>query len=142
MVGMKTLNNLQLLILKFNFVIEYKERWRNTVADALSRAQVGGPMGVITRSGRMTADHSCLQRGTRRQQRGGERRDERQQQHCRESSSDQDATSRARLGSTYRRSRTRTKRLRWSKKIYQLSLAKGQGKGRLGDNNVSQLLAH
>jgi hypothetical protein len=38
MVGMKTLNNLQLLILKFNFVIEYKERWRNTVADALSRA--------------------------------------------------------------------------------------------------------
>jgi hypothetical protein len=27
----KTLNNLQLLMLKFNFVIEYKKGWRNTV---------------------------------------------------------------------------------------------------------------
>jgi hypothetical protein len=37
----KTLNNLQLLMLKFNFVIEYKEGWRNTVADALSRSTQG-----------------------------------------------------------------------------------------------------
>jgi hypothetical protein len=53
----KTLNNLQLLMLKFNFVIEYKEDWRkNTVADALSRTHAGVPICVITRSGRRTAE--------------------------------------------------------------------------------------
>jgi hypothetical protein len=40
----KTLNNLQLLMLKFNFVIEYKEGWRNTVADALSRTHAAAPI--------------------------------------------------------------------------------------------------
>jgi hypothetical protein len=44
----KTLNNLQLLMLKFNFVIEYKEGWRNTVADALSRTHVVAQSICIT----------------------------------------------------------------------------------------------
>jgi hypothetical protein len=46
----KTLNNLQLRMLKFNFVIEYKEGWRNTVAAALSRMHAAAPICVITRS--------------------------------------------------------------------------------------------
>jgi hypothetical protein len=52
----KMLNNLQLLMLKFNFVIEYKEGWRNTVADALSRTHEEVPICVVTRSGRRTAE--------------------------------------------------------------------------------------
>jgi hypothetical protein len=55
-----TLNNLQLLMLKFNFVIEYKEGWRNTVADALSRTHAGAPICVITRSGRRTAEDNSV----------------------------------------------------------------------------------
>jgi hypothetical protein len=43
----KTLNNLQLLMLKLNFVIENKEGWRNTVADALSRTHAGVPICVV-----------------------------------------------------------------------------------------------
>jgi hypothetical protein len=56
----KTLNNLQLLMLKFNFVIEYKEGWRNTVADALSRMHAGVPICVVTRSGRRTAEENSV----------------------------------------------------------------------------------
>jgi hypothetical protein len=56
----KTLNNLQLLMLKFNFVIEYKEGWRNTVADALSRTHTAAPICVITRSGRRTAEDNSV----------------------------------------------------------------------------------
>jgi hypothetical protein len=56
----KTLNNLQLLMLKFNFVIEYKEGWRNTVADALSRTHAAVPICVITRSGRRTAEDNTV----------------------------------------------------------------------------------
>jgi hypothetical protein len=56
----KTLNNLQLLMLKFDFVIEYKEGWRNTVADALSRTNVGVPICVVTRSGRRTAEDNSV----------------------------------------------------------------------------------
>jgi hypothetical protein len=56
----KTLNNLQLLMLKFNFVTEYKEGWRNTVADALSRTHAGAPICVITRSGRRTAEDNSV----------------------------------------------------------------------------------
>jgi hypothetical protein len=52
----KTLNYLQLLMLKFNFFIKYKEGWRNTVADALSRTHAAAPICVITRSGRRTAE--------------------------------------------------------------------------------------
>jgi hypothetical protein len=52
----KMLNNLQLLMLKFNFVIEYKEGWRNTVADALSRTHAAAPICVITQSDRRTAE--------------------------------------------------------------------------------------
>jgi hypothetical protein len=56
----KTLNNLQLLMLKFNFVIEYKEGWRNTVADALSRTHAVASICVITRSGRKTAEDNSV----------------------------------------------------------------------------------
>jgi hypothetical protein len=56
----KTLNNLQLLMLKLNFVIEYKEGWRNTVADALSRTHAGVPICVVTRSGRRTAKDNSV----------------------------------------------------------------------------------
>jgi hypothetical protein len=56
----KTLNNLQLLMLKFNFVIEYKEGWRNRVADALSRAHAGAMICMITRSGRRTAKDNSV----------------------------------------------------------------------------------
>jgi hypothetical protein len=56
----KTLNNLQLLMLKFNFVIKYKEGWRNTVADALSRTHAAAPICVITRSGRRTAEDNSV----------------------------------------------------------------------------------
>jgi hypothetical protein len=56
----KTLNNLQLLMLKFNFVIEYKEGWRNTVADALSRTHAAAPICVITQSGRRTAEDNSV----------------------------------------------------------------------------------
>jgi hypothetical protein len=56
----KTLNNLQLLMLKFNFVIEYKEGWRSTVADAHSRTHAGAPICVITRSGRRTAEDNSV----------------------------------------------------------------------------------
>jgi hypothetical protein len=47
-------------MLKFNFVIEYKERWRNTVADALSRRHTAAPICVITRSGRRTGEDNSL----------------------------------------------------------------------------------
>jgi hypothetical protein len=43
-------------MLKFNFVIEYEEGWRSTVADALSRTHAGVPICVVTRSGRRTAE--------------------------------------------------------------------------------------
>jgi hypothetical protein len=56
----KTLNNLQLLTLKFNFVIKYKEGWSNTVADALSRTHAAAPICVITRSGRRTAEDNSV----------------------------------------------------------------------------------
>jgi hypothetical protein len=56
----KTLNDLQLLMLKFNFVIEYKEGWRNTVADELSRTHAGVPLCVVTRSGRRTAEDNSV----------------------------------------------------------------------------------
>jgi hypothetical protein len=56
----KTLNNLQLLMLKFNFVIEYKEGWRNTVADALSRTHAAAPICVIARSGRRMAEDNSV----------------------------------------------------------------------------------
>jgi hypothetical protein len=45
-------------MLKFNFVIEYKEGWRNTVADAFSRTHAAAPICVITRSGRRTAENN------------------------------------------------------------------------------------
>jgi hypothetical protein len=69
----KTLNNLQLLMLKFNFVIEYKEGWRNTVANALSRTHAGVLMCVITRSGRRAAEDNSVPayRSRRRRRRGG-----------------------------------------------------------------------
>jgi hypothetical protein len=56
----KRLTNLQLFMLKFNFVIEYKEGWRNTIADALSRTHVGVPICVVTRSGRRTAEDNSV----------------------------------------------------------------------------------
>jgi hypothetical protein len=56
----KTLNNLQLLMLKFNFVIKYKKGWRNTVADALSRTHAGALIWVITRSGRRLAEDNSV----------------------------------------------------------------------------------
>jgi hypothetical protein len=56
----KTLNNLQLLMLKFNFVIEYKEGWRNTVAEALSRTHEAAPICVIKRSGKRTAEDNSV----------------------------------------------------------------------------------
>jgi hypothetical protein len=56
----KTLNNLQLLMLKFNFVIEYKEGRRNTGADTLSRTHAGATICVITRSGRRTAEDNSV----------------------------------------------------------------------------------
>jgi hypothetical protein len=56
----KTFNNLQLLMLKFNFVIEYKEGWRNTVANELSRTHAAVPICVITRSGRRTAEDNSV----------------------------------------------------------------------------------
>jgi hypothetical protein len=59
-VDKKMLNNLQLLMLKFNFVIEYKEGWRNTVADALSRMLAEVPICVITRSVRRTAEDNSI----------------------------------------------------------------------------------
>jgi hypothetical protein len=54
----KTLNNLQLLMLMFNFLIEYKEGWRNTVAD--SRTHAAAPICVITQSGRRTAEDNSV----------------------------------------------------------------------------------
>jgi hypothetical protein len=68
----KTLNNLQLLMLKFNFVIEYKEGWRKSVADALSRTHAGFPLCVVTRSGRRTVDaptHLAQERSARKPRR-------------------------------------------------------------------------
>jgi hypothetical protein len=56
----KTLNNLQLLMLKFNFVIKYKEGWRNTIADALSKTHAGVPICVVTRYGRRTAEDNSV----------------------------------------------------------------------------------
>jgi hypothetical protein len=56
----KTLNKLQLLMLKFNFVIEYKEGWRNTIADALSRTHAGVPIYVVARSGRRAAEDNSV----------------------------------------------------------------------------------
>jgi hypothetical protein len=47
-------------MLKFNFVIEYKEGWRNTIADALSRTHAGVPICVVTRSGRRTAEDNSV----------------------------------------------------------------------------------
>jgi hypothetical protein len=56
----KTLSNLQLLMLKFNFVIKYKEGWRNTIAHALSRTHAGVPICVVRRSGRRTAEDNSV----------------------------------------------------------------------------------
>jgi hypothetical protein len=56
----KTLNNLQLLMLKFNFVIKYKEGWRNMVAGSLSRTHAAAPICVIMRSGRRTAEDNSV----------------------------------------------------------------------------------
>jgi hypothetical protein len=56
----KTLNNLQPLMLKFNFVIKYKEGWRNTVADSLSRTHAAAQICVITRSGSRTAEYNTV----------------------------------------------------------------------------------
>jgi hypothetical protein len=56
----KTLNNMQLLMLKFNFVIEYKEGWRNTVADALSRTHAAVLICVVMRSGKRTAEDNSV----------------------------------------------------------------------------------
>jgi hypothetical protein len=56
----KTLNNPLLLMLKFNFVIEYKKGWKNTVADALSRTHAAAPICVITWSGRRTAEDNSV----------------------------------------------------------------------------------
>jgi hypothetical protein len=47
-------------MLKFNFVIEYKEGWRNTVADVLSRTHATALICVITRSGRRTAEDNSI----------------------------------------------------------------------------------
>jgi hypothetical protein len=47
-------------MLKFNFVIKYKEGWRNTVADALSRTHAAEPICVITRSGRRTEEDNSV----------------------------------------------------------------------------------
>jgi hypothetical protein len=47
-------------MLKFNFVIEYKEGWKNTIADALSRTHAGVPICVVTRSGRRTAEDNSV----------------------------------------------------------------------------------
>jgi hypothetical protein len=47
-------------MLKFNFVIEYKEGWSNTVADALSRMHAGVPKCVVTRSGRRTTEDNSV----------------------------------------------------------------------------------
>jgi hypothetical protein len=71
----KTLNNLQLLMLKFNFIIEYKEGWRNTVADALSRTHAAAPICVITRSGRRTAEDNSVPA-----YRGAEKEDDEEEQ--------------------------------------------------------------
>jgi hypothetical protein len=56
----KTLNNLQLLMLKLNFVIEYKEGWRNTVVDTLSGTHAGVLKCVVTRSGRRMAEDNSV----------------------------------------------------------------------------------
>jgi hypothetical protein len=47
-------------MLKFNFVIEYKEGWKNTIADTLSRTHAGVPICVVTRSGRRTAEDNSV----------------------------------------------------------------------------------
>jgi hypothetical protein len=117
----KTLNNLQLLILKFNFVIEYKEGWRNTIADALSRMHAGVPICVVTRSGRRTAeDKSVLAYG-----RAEEEEEDSAEEDDGKISSQAIvaqlplATPRRNLKSTIasasKRRRTRTKELRWSR---------------------------
>jgi hypothetical protein len=47
-------------MLKFNFVIKYKEGWRITVADTLSRTHTAAPISVITRSDRRTAEDNSV----------------------------------------------------------------------------------
>jgi hypothetical protein len=120
----KTLNNLQLLMLKFNFVIEYKEGWRNTVADALSRTHAAAPICVITRSGRRTAEDNSVPA-----YRGAEEDEEEEQDRANED--DGEILSRAivaqppqatprqdlesTIGATSKRNRTRTNELKWSR---------------------------
>jgi hypothetical protein len=62
-------------MLKFNFVMEYREGWRNTVADALSRTHPAAPICVITRSGRRTAEDNSVPA-----YRGAEEEDEEEEQ--------------------------------------------------------------
>jgi hypothetical protein len=111
----KTLNNLQLLMLKFNFVIEYWEGWRNTVAEALSRTHAAAPICVIKRSGRRTAEDNSVPA-----YRGAEEDEEEDQDPAIED--DGEIPSRAIVAqppqATLRRdleSTTRTKELKWSR---------------------------
>jgi hypothetical protein len=45
---------------KINFVIKYKEGWRNTKADTISRTHAVASVCVITRSGRRTAEDNSV----------------------------------------------------------------------------------
>jgi hypothetical protein len=145
----KTLNNLQLLMLKFNFVIEYKEGWRNTVAYTLSRTHAAAPICVITRSGRRTAEDNSVP-----EYRGAEEDEEEEQDPANEDEGEilsgaivaqpPQATPRRDLESTigvnHQKEQDKDERNKNGQGVLdQFSSAKRTGKSRLGGHDVESL---
>jgi hypothetical protein len=142
----KTLNNLQLFMLKFNFVIKYKEGWRNTIADALSRRHAGVPFCVVTRSNRRTAEDNSVPAYGRDEEEEGDTGNEddgkipSQAIVARPPLATPHRDLESTIGVNLQKEQDKDKRTKMVKEYLTNSfLSERQGKSRLGGNNVKPL---